>query len=258
MPGLQIENNVWEMAGDLQSVFNPRPLLPRNHGKTSCCYLNRSCVPASLWKGKRPPDISYAGAEKAPFVKERSVWMCSWEGHMWVWGRMKSSLVQFCGGGKKIQITCGSWVVPSTLSLFLTIPCPICPSGLYIVSRVSVVLLLNWETGDLKSSPCGTITSEHTISHLSVSQKCTPAAMLFLWALNINLGRNGRSVGHLWWRKRLMGSINNPGTKIRLLLWLLCGRCTSTASGNPTASPLALRISLIDPDAVHLTLSFSA
>lgn len=89
MPGKQIESSIWEKPGDLQSVFK-FPLLPRNYGKTSCCYLNRSCVPGSLWEGKRPPDISYAGAEKAPFVAEENVWMCGWEGCMWVWECMRN------------------------------------------------------------------------------------------------------------------------------------------------------------------------
>lgn len=87
--------------------LNP-PRLPRNHGKTSCCYLNRSCVPGTLREGKRPPDISYAGAEKSSFCEGSE---CSdvqlRRARVGVRVYEKSSLVRFCKEKKKL-LTCGS------------------------------------------------------------------------------------------------------------------------------------------------------
>lgn len=126
---------------------------------------------------------------------------------MWVWGCMRNPVrFSFVKRKKELQITCGSWVVPSALS-FLSFPCPMCPSGFYIVSRVSVALLLNREIWDLKFSRYGAITSEHTISHLSVSHRQP-------WC----------SSGMEGVREKLLGIMNNPSTEICLLLWLLFSR----------------------------------
>lgn len=68
---------------------------------------------APLREGKRPPDVSYAGAEKAPFCEGRErLDVQLRRARVGVRVYEKSSSVQFCEGGgtkkKKKQITCGS------------------------------------------------------------------------------------------------------------------------------------------------------